>query len=290
MSDGKAVYLRADQEEDRWLAPADAEVDSSGKLVGDMALARRNGEFKLISVKDVEFIDVSPRQMVGVSASLIPFLENDDANRALMGSNMMRQAVPLLKVQAPLVGTGMESEVARFSGMVVRAPSTGTITQVDANTITVGNSEPVELRKFQGLNERTCLNQRPVVQMGDKVKAGEVIADGAATQQGELALGANILVAFMTWDGYNFEDAVLISERLVKEDVYTSIHLDEFEVEIRETKLGREEFTREIPNVSERALRNLDEDGIVRIGTHVNQGDILVGKVVPKSKSELSPE
>ena len=284
------VFLRADQEEDRWLAPADAKVDKNGKLVGDMALARRNGEFKLINVKDVEFIDVSPRQMVGVSASLIPFLENDDANRALMGSNMMRQAVPLLKVQAPLVGTGMESEVARFSGMVVRAPSTGTITQVDANTITVGNSEPVELRKFQGLNERTCLNQRPVVQMGDKVKAGEVIADGAATQQGELALGANILVAFMTWDGYNFEDAVLISERLVKEDVYTSIHLDEFEVEIRETKLGREEFTREIPNVSERALRNLDEDGIVRIGTHVNQGDILVGKVVPKSKSELSPE
>ena len=284
------VFLRADQEEDRWLAPADAKVDKNGKLVGDMALARRNGEFKLINVKDVEFIDVSPRQMVGVSASLIPFLENDDANRALMGSNMMRQAVPLLKVQAPLVGTGMESEVARFSGMVVRAPSTGTITQVDANTITIGNSEPVELRKFQGLNERTCLNQRPVVQIGDKVKAGEVIADGAATEQGELALGANILVAFMTWDGYNFEDAVLISEKLVKEDVYTSIHLDEFEVEIRETKLGREEFTREIPNVSERALRNLDEDGIVRIGTHVNQGDILVGKVVPKSKSELSPE
>tara|TARA_B100000809_G_scaffold266688_1_gene330739 strand:+ start:2473 stop:6159 length:3687 start_codon:yes stop_codon:yes gene_type:complete len=284
------VFLRADQEEDRWLAPADAKVDKNGKLVGDMVLARCNGEFKLINIKDVEFIDVSPRQMVGVSASLIPFLENDDANRALMGSNMMRQAVPLLKVQAPLVGTGMESEVAKFSGMVVRAPSTGTITQVDANTITIGNSEPIELRKFQGLNERTCLNQRPVVQMGDKVKAGEVIADGAATEQGELALGANILVAFMTWDGYNFEDAVLISEQLVKEDVYTSIHLDEFEVEIRETKLGREEFTREIPNVSERALRNLDEDGIVRIGTHVNQGDILVGKVIPKSKSELSPE
>ena len=290
VSDKSPVYLRADQEEDRWLAPADAEVNSSGKLVGDMALARRNGEFKLISVNDVEFIDVSPRQMVGVSASLIPFLENDDANRALMGSNMMRQAVPLLKVQAPLVGTGMESEVARFSGMVVRAPKTGTVKQVDAKQITIGDSEPVQLRKFQGLNERTCLNQRPVVNVGDKVKAGDVIADGAATKEGELALGANVLVGFMTWDGYNFEDAVLISEKLVTDDVYTSIHLDEFEIEIRETKLGREEFTREIPNVSERALRNLDEDGIVRIGTHVRQGDILVGKVVPKSKSELSPE
>ncbi len=284
------VYLRADQEEDRWLAPADAKVDKNGKLVGDMVLARRNGEFKLIKVNDVEFIDVSPRQMVGVSASLIPFLENDDANRALMGSNMMRQAVPLLKVQAPLVGTGMESEVARFSGMVVRAPETGTVKQVDARQITIGNSDPLQLRKFQGLNERTCLNQRPIVNVGDKVKAGDVIADGAATIEGELALGANLLVAFMTWDGYNFEDAVLISEKLVTDDVYTSIHLDTMEIEIRETKLGREEFTREIPNVSERALRNLDENGIVRIGTHVKQGDILVGKVVPKSKSELSPE
>ena len=196
VSDGKAVYLRADQEEDRWLAPADAEVDSSGKLVGEMALARRNGEFKLISVKDVEFIDVSPRQMVGVSASLIPFLENDDANRALMGSNMMRQAVPLLKVQAPLVGTGMESEVARFSGMVVRAPKTGTVKQVDAKQITIGDSDPVQLRKFQGLNERTCLNQRPVVHVGDKVKAGDVIADGAAPKAGAraLAIGVRLLV------------------------------------------------------------------------------------------------
>jgi DNA-directed RNA polymerase subunit beta len=227
--------------------------------------------------------------MVGVSASLIPFLEHDDANRALMGSNMQRQAVPLLKTQVPLVGTGMEREVARYSGMVVRAGRAGTVTAVDATRITI-EDEVHELRKFQGLNERTCLNQKPIVHLGEKVVAGQVIADGAATKHGELALGANILVAFMSWDGYNFEDAVLISERLVKDDVYTSIHLDEFEVEIRETKLGREEFTREIPNVSERVLKNLDETGVVRIGTHVRQGDVLAGKVVPKSKSELSPE
>jgi len=287
--DDRIVYLRADEEENRWLAPADTEIDKGGKLIGDYVLARRNGDFKLVDPKDVEYVDVSPRQMVGVSASLIPFLEHDDANRALMGSNMQRQAVPLLKTQAPYVGTGMEREVARFSGMVVRSRKAGTVRQVDAQRITI-DDEVHELRKFQGLNERTCLNQKPIVSLGDTVEMGQVIADGAATKNGELALGANVLVAFMTWDGYNFEDAILVSERLVKDDVYTSIHLDEFEVEIRETKLGREEFTREIPNVSERVLKNLDETGVVRIGTRVRQGDILVGKVVPKSKSELSPE
>jgi DNA-directed RNA polymerase subunit beta len=283
------VHLRADEEENRWLAPADSSVDKNGKLVGDFVLARRNGDFKMISPKEVEFLDVSPRQMVGVSASLIPFLEHDDANRALMGSNMQRQAVPLLRTDPPLIATGMEREVARFSGMVVRTRSSGTVSQVDAKQITVGE-EVYKLRKFQGLNERTCLNQRPMVKLGDKVEEGQVIADGAATKGGELSLGRNVLVAFMSFDGYNFEDAILVSEKLVKEDAYTSIHIDEFEVEIRETKLGREEFTREIPNVSERILKNLDENGVVRIGTRVKQGDILVGKVVPKSKSELSPE
>jgi len=286
---GKIVYLRADEEENIWLAPADIPLDKSGKIQGEMVLARRNGDFKLVDPKEIEYIDVSPRQMVGVSASLIPFLEHDDANRALMGSNMQRQAVPLLKTEPPLVGTGMETEVARYSGMVVTARSEGVVTEVDADHVAI-NDEVYPLRKFQGLNERTCLNQRPIVKLGDKVKKGQIVADGAATKNGELALGRNVLVAFMSWDGYNFEDAILVSENLVRDDAYTSIHLDEFEIEIRETKLGREEFTREIPNVSERILKNLDEKGVVRIGTHVRQGDILVGKVVPKSKSELSPE
>jgi DNA-directed RNA polymerase subunit beta len=282
-------YLRADEEEDRWLAPADTSVEKGGRIKTDYVMARRNGDFKLVDPKHVEFLDVSPRQMVGVSAALIPFLEHDDANRALMGSNMQRQAVPLLKTDPPLVGTGMESAVAKFSGMVVTAKTDGVVTYVDSHKIVVAD-DVYELRKFQGLNERTCLNQKPIVHMGEKVTKGQIIADGAATHHGELALGRNILVAFMSWDGYNFEDAILVSETLVKEDAYTSIHIDEFEVEIRETKLGREEFTREIPNVSERMLKNLDENGVVRIGTSVRQGDVLVGKVVPKSKSELSPE
>jgi len=286
---GKVVYLRADEEEDRWMAPADVTIDKSGKLIGAGLLARRNGDFKLVAPKEIEYVDVSPRQMVGVSAALIPFLEHDDANRALMGSNMQRQAVPLLKTDPPLVGTGMESAVARFSGMVVTAKEEGIVEAVDANGIRIGDTS-YPLRKYQGLNERTCLNQKPIVKLGQTVKKGDIIADGAATRGGDLALGRNVLVAFMSWDGYNFEDAVLVSERLVKEDAYTSIHIDEFEVEIRETKLGREEFTREIPNVSERVLKNLDERGVVRVGTHVKQGDVLVGKVVPKSKSELSPE
>ncbi len=287
---GKVVFLRADEEENVWMAPADVPIDKTGKVVGSLVLARRNGDFKLVNPKDIEYIDVSPQQMVGISAALIPFLEHDDANRALMGSNMQRQAVPLLKTEPPLVATGMERDVARYSGMVVTAKHDGEVTGVDANRIRINDDEEYELRKFQKLNERTCLNQRPRVVVGEKVKKGDVLADGAATRNGELALGRNILVAFMSWDGYNFEDAILVSEKLVKEDAYTSIHLDEFEVEIRETKLGREEFTREIPNVSERVLRNLDEHGVVRIGTYVRQGDILVGKVVPKSKSELSPE
>src|SRR5207302_6189511 len=223
------------------------------------------------------------------SAGLIPFLEHDDANRALMGSNMQRQAVPLLVTEPPLVSTGLEKDVAKNSGMVVRAERDGTVTYVDAERIKVDEREYV-LRKFVGLNERTCLNQKPIIKLGQKVKRGQVLADGAATHHGELSLGRNVLVAFMAWDGYNFEDAIIISERLVENDTYTSIHIEEFEIEIRETKLGKEEFTRDIPNVSPKALSNLDDHGIVRIGTFVVPGDILVGKVSPKSKSELTPE
>ncbi|MEM1063630.1 MAG: DNA-directed RNA polymerase subunit beta, partial [Planctomycetota bacterium] len=220
---------------------------------------------------------------------LIPFLEHDDANRALMGSNMQRQAVPLLIAEPPLVGTGMERAVAENSGMVVKAEKSGTVNYVDADRIEV-DGRVYPMRKYVGLNERTCMTQKPIVGLGEKVKKGQVLVDSAATRNGELALGRNVLVAFMSWEGYNFEDAIILSERLVKEDVYTSVHIDEFDVEIRETKLGKEEFTRDIPNVAEKALRHLDEDGIVRIGTRVRPGDILVGKVSPKAKAELTPE
>ncbi len=286
------VRLRADEENNAILAPADTDVDKSGKLVGDdkgRIIARVKGDPMLVDTKDVHYMDVSPKQIVGVSASLIPFLEHDDANRALMGSNMQRQAVPLLCSEAPVVQTGMEEVVARNSSMLVKARKSGSVSAVDGGKIVIGD-DIYKLRKFEGLNERTCQNQVPLVKLGQKVKAGDVIADGAATDQGVLALGKNLTVAFMPWDGYNYEDAILLSQNLVKGDVYTSIHIDEFEIEIRETKLGREEFTRDIPNVSERALRHLDETGIVRVGTRVKPGDILVGKVAPKSKSELTPE
>ena len=262
----------------------------SAKLREGTLLARAQGDLKQVSKGDIDYVDISPKQTVGVSAALIPFLEHDDANRALMGSNMQRQAVPLVKTDPPIIATGMERSVAEYSGMVVRARSAGKVTYVDSRRIVIDDTDEYELRKFVGLNERTCLNQKPIVKIGQRVKAGEVIADGASTQNGELALGRNTLVAFMTFDGYNFEDAILISERLVKEDSFTSIHIESHDVEIRETKLGREEFTRDIPNVSERALANLDERGVVRTGTRVGPGDILVGKVSPKSKTELSPE
>jgi DNA-directed RNA polymerase subunit beta len=312
------VNLRADEESAAYIAPADTPTDGH-KIIQDRVTARFAGEFNTVPADNVQYIDISPKQMVGVSAGLIPFLEHDDANRALMGSNMQRQAVPLLLTEPPLVATGLEKVVAQNSGMVVRAEKDGYVVYVDAERILLSPDklpEPTEdglgpasadrsvlertralpqvqeyvLRKFVGLNERTCLNQKPVVRLGQKVKKGEIIADGAATYQGELALGRNVLVAFMAWDGYNFEDAIIISEKLVKEDTYTSIHIEEFEIEIRETKLGKEEFTRDIPNVSPKALANLDENGIVRVGTHVAPGDILVGKVSPKSKSELTPE
>jgi DNA-directed RNA polymerase subunit beta len=285
----KVVSLRADEEFDAVLAPADTQVDEAGTIDGKVVLSRVNGEFSAIERSNVEYIDISPMQLVGVSAALIPFLEHDDANRALMGSNMQRQAVPLLTTDPPLVATGMERDVAGNSGMVVRAKSGGKVDYVDADCIIVGE-ETYNLRKFVGLNEKTCLNQRPIVKPGQKVAAGEIIADGAATKNGELALGRNILVGFMVWDGYNFEDAIIVSEELIRKDVFTSIHIQHFDVEIRETKLGREEFTRDIPNVSEAALGRLDDTGVVMVGTKVGPGDILVGKVSPKSKSELTPE
>ncbi len=286
--ESEVVWLRADQESEAFVAPADVKIDH-GKIAESIIVARHRADFQLINADAIQYVDVAPSQMVGVSAGLIPFLEHDDANRALMGSNMQRQAVPLLVAEPPIVGTGLERAVAENSSMVIRAKRAGKVNFVDARRIEVGG-DIYELKKFQGLNERTSLNQRPIVAKGDRVAAGQVIADGAATFQGELALGRNVLVGFMSFDGYNFEDAIIISEELVKNDAYTSIHIEEFDIEIRDTKLGREEFTRDIPNVSEKALRNLDASGIVQVGTYVRPGDILVGKVSPKSKTELTPE
>ena len=283
------AYLRADEEMKVTIAPADV-VDNDGRVKKGHVLARVDGDLAQVDGSEISYIDISPKQIVGVSAALIPFLEHDDANRALMGSNMQRQAVPLIKTEPPLVGTGLEKQVPKYSGMVIRAKNAGTVTYVDAHRIVIDNADEYDLRKFVGLNERTCQNQKPIVRLGQKVKAQQIIADGAATTQGELSLGKNVLVAFNTFDGYNFEDAIVISERLVRDDVFTSIHIEDFEVEIRETKLGREEFTRDIPNVSEKMLSMLDEHGIIQLGSYVRPGDILVGKVSPKSKSELSPE
>ena len=288
-------YLRADEELDQVLAPADIAMDTESDSEDIRVIARLNGDYKYVSPKEVDYSDVSPRQLVGVSASLIPFLEHDDANRALMGSNMQRQAVPLLVTEPPVVSTGMEAVVAQNSSMLIKSDFDGKVVEAFADRILVQKEEDQDcveykLRKFVGLNDRTCLNQKPIVREGDKVKKGQIIADGSATACGELALGRNILVAFMPWDGYNFEDAIIVSEKLVREDYYTSIHIEEFDTEIRETKMGREEFTRDIPNISERALENLDDNGIVKVGTIVKPGDILVGKVAPKGKTELSPE
>ncbi len=283
-------YLRADEEMRAIFAPPSAVDAASGKLHKGFVLARKSGELAQVSSNEVEYVDISPKQIVGISASLIPFLEHDDANRALMGSNMQRQAVPLLQTEPPLVGTGMEAIVGQNSSMVVRAENSGVVTAVDATKIVINHTDEYRLEKFTGLNERTCLNQKPIVRPGEKIKAGQVIADGGGTANGVLALGKNVLVGFVSFDGFNFEDAIIVSEKLCKDDSFTSIHIDEFTAEVRETRLGKEEFTRDIPNVSERALRNLDEYGVVREGTRVCPGDILVGKVVPKSKTELTPE
>ncbi|MBK7878002.1 MAG: DNA-directed RNA polymerase subunit beta [Planctomycetes bacterium] len=283
------VFLRADEETGLVMSPADLLLDDKGAIVSERVLARRDGDNIECLPTEVDLVDVAPTQIIGVSAALIPFLEHDDANRALMGSNMQRQAVPLLRPEAPVVGTGMEGVVARNSNFPVFAEKDGTVRYVDSRRIIVDELE-YPLTKFQKLNERTTQNHRPVIREGDQVKKGQLLADGASTSAGELSLGKNLLVAFMPWDGFNYEDAILVSERLMHDDTFTSIHIEEYEVEIRETKLGKEEFTRDIPNVGEKALSNLDDSGIVRIGTFVDAGDILVGKVAPKSKSELTPE
>ncbi len=285
----EVAYLRADQESGVVMAPADITVDENGKILQERVLARCDGDNVEVPPTEVDYVDVSPKQIIGISASLIPFLEHDDANRALMGSNMQRQAVPLLIPEVPVVGTGMEKAVALNSNMATYAKEAGVVDYVDSRVIIVGEEE-YYLTKFRGMNERTTQNHRAVVHVGDEVEKGQLLADGASTEGGELALGRNLLVAFMTWDGFNYEDAILVSERLVKDDTFTSIHIEEYEVEIRETKLGKEEFTRDIPNVGEGALAQLDESGMIRIGTFVQAGDTLVGKVAPKSKSELTPE
>jgi DNA-directed RNA polymerase beta subunit len=293
-------YLSAMQEQNQVIAQASAETDADGRLTEELVSARENGEFVMALKEQVTMMDVSPKQLVSVAASLIPFLENDDANRALMGSNMQRQAVPLVKAEAPLVGTNMEGTVARDSGAAIAARRPGIIDQVDATRIVVRVTGEVEagksgvdiyrLQKFQRSNQNTCINQRPLVKVGDVLEAGDIIADGPSTELGELALGKNSLVAFMPWNGYNYEDSILISERIVKDDVFTSIHIEEFEVMARDTKLGPEDITRDIPNVGEEALRSLDEAGIVYIGAEVHPGDILVGKITPKGESPMTPE
>jgi DNA-directed RNA polymerase subunit beta len=292
-------YLSAMEEEKLVVAQADAPMDSTGRFTEDLVSVRKQGDFRLVRPDDVTAIDVSPKQLVSVAAALIPFLENDDANRALMGSNMQRQAVPLIQADAPLVGTGMEAAVARDSGATIIARRAGVVDQIDGARIVVratnddNTTKGVDiyrLRKFMRSNQSTCINQRPLVRVGDLVQEGEIIADGPSTELGELALGRNVLVAFMPWNGYNFEDSILISERIARDDVFTSIHIEEFEVMARDTKLGQEEITRDIPNVGEEALKNLDEAGIVYIGAEVNPGDILVGKVTPKGESPMTPE
>ncbi len=296
----EVVYLSAMDEGRYTIAQANAELDKRGRFVADLVSCRKDGDFGMARPQDIDYIDVSPKQLVSVAAALIPFLENDDANRALMGSNMQRQAVPLIGPEAPLVGTGMEEIVARDSGVIIIARRSGIVEQVDATRVVVRASEETDLSvpgvdiynllKFQRSNQNTCINQRPLVKKGDVVQAGDIIADGPSTELGELALGRNVLVAFMAWGGYNFEDSILISERIVKEDVFTSIHIEEFEVMARDTKLGQEEITRDIPNVGEDGLGNLDEAGIVYIGAEVKPNDILVGKITPKGESPMTPE
>jgi DNA-directed RNA polymerase subunit beta len=298
---GETAFYSALEEEKHTIAQANAEFDKRGKFTSELVSSRRGGEFVQAKPEDVDLMDVSPNQLVSVAASLIPFLENDDANRALMGSNMQRQAVPLLRTQAPLVGTGIEAVVARDSGVTCVAKRDGIVEAVDASRIVVkadvGNVSDVgsevdiyNLLKYQRSNQNTCLNQKPIVRKGDRVRKGDVIADGPATETGELALGANVAVAFMPWQGYNFEDSILLSERLLKDDIFTSIHIEEFECIARDTKLGKEEITRDIPNVGEEALKDLDESGIIRIGAEVKPGDVLVGKITPKGETQLSPE
>jgi DNA-directed RNA polymerase subunit beta len=299
------AYLTADMDDKNIMAQANAPLTKEGRFKNDRVACRKRGDFPVVAPKEIQYMDVSPKQLVSAAAALIPFLEHDDANRALMGSNMQRQSVPLLRTEAPLVGTGLEEKVARDSGAVVVAKRAGIVDAVSADVLYIrhfgkkqeeedftgfGGLDIYRLTKFRRSNQDTCINQRPLVYPGDRVKKDQIIADGPATSQGELALGVNVLVAFMPWEGYNFEDAILISEKLIRDDCFTSIHIEELEIQVRDTKRGPEEITKEIPNVGEEALKNLDEDGIVRIGARIQAGDILVGKVTPKGETELSPE
>jgi DNA-directed RNA polymerase subunit beta len=301
----ETVYLTADQEDEYNVAPASTQIDEKNRIKTDLVIVRKQGDFPMIPRDQVHLMDVSPKQLVSIAAGLIPFLEHDDANRALMGSNMQRQAVPLLMPEAPLVGTGLEGRAAYDSGAMVIAQYNGVVTHVDARTIVVKREESKKqaadfldvpeydtynLRKFERSNQDSCINQNAIVKLGQPVKKGQVLADGSSTHEGELALGKNVLVGFLPWNGYNYEDAIIVSEELCKKDTFTSIHIEEYELEVRDTKRGPEELTREIPNVSEEALRNLDETGVIRVGADVEAGDILVGKVTPKGETELSPE
>ena len=291
------IWLSALEEEGKYIAQATANLDDNRKFRDAVVSARFNGDFRVETSDKVQLMDVAPNQMVSVAAALVPFLEHDDANRALMGANMQRQAVPLIRTEAPLVGTGMELRLALDSGVCAVAKRDGIVESVDAARVVV-RAEGTELdfpdiyhlMKYQRSNQSTCYNQKPAVRTGDRVKAGEVLADGPAVDCGELALGCNVLVAFMPWQGFNFEDSILVSERIVQEDIFTSVHIEEFECVARDTKLGKEEITRDIPNVGEEALKDLDESGIVRIGAEVKPGDILVGKITPKGETQLSPE
>ena len=302
--DGDPIYLSAEGEDFKKIAQANAAINEQGAFTGDRVKARDHGDFPVLEPAEIEFMDVAPNQIVGVSASMIPFLENDDANRALMGSNMQRQAVPLLKPTSPIVGTGLEGKVARDSRMLINAEGEGTVEYVDANEIIVryertdedrqvsfeDDTKTYNLTKFLRTNQGTCVNLKPIVRRGQKVKAGDILCDGYATEKGELALGQNLKVAFMPWKGYNFEDAIVLSQRVVREDVFTSLHIEHFELDVRDTKLGEEELTNDIPNVSEEATKDLDENGIIRVGAWVKEGDILIGKITPKGESDPTPE
>jgi DNA-directed RNA polymerase subunit beta len=306
--ENKAVYLSAEDEENKITVPATIALDKNGKIAEDRVQARKRGDYPLVEAEEINYMDVAPNQIVSAAAALIPFLEHDDANRALMGSNMQRQAVPLLRAEAPLVGTGLEAKVARDSRTMIVAEGNGVVESVSATEITIRYDQRLDdeeegslidvnetlktykLTKFFRSNQDTCVNQKPVVSEGQRVRKGDILADGSSTENGELALGKNVLVAFMPWRGYNFEDAIVISERIVAEDVYTSIHIHEFELTVRDTKRGEEQFTRDIYNVSEEALRNLDENGIIRVGAEVKEKDILIGKITPKGETDPTPE
>jgi DNA-directed RNA polymerase subunit beta len=309
VNDGKidlenTIYLSAEEEENQLIAQANIPYDKGGKITSEKVIARDQADFPVVTPDEINYTDVAPNQIASISASLIPFLEHDDANRALMGSNMMRQAVPLLRPESPIVGTGLERQVASDSRVLINAEGDGVVEYVDANKVTIkydmsedqqlvtfdGDTKTYDLIKFRKTNQGTCINLKPIVKKGDRVAKGQVLSEGYATQNGELALGRNMKVAFMPWKGYNFEDAIVISEKVVRQDIFTSIHIDEYSIDVRDTKLGTEELTDDIPNISEEATKDLDENGMIRIGAEVNPGDILIGKITPKGESDPSPE